>query len=479
MTEEMETPRIPVAVGVSFRAGGKVYHFAPNGVQVSPGDHVLARTERGVDIGEVAYLKYELTQEDAERPLKPLVRRATRDDIRREERLREREKEASAICEQRIAEHKLPMKLVDADYTFDGQRLVFYFSAEGRVDFRALVRDLAEALHCRIELRQIGVRDEAKMIGGLGPCGRPLCCAQWLRTFDPVGIRVAKDQGMPLNPAKISGICDRLMCCLKYEHEVYKELAARLPQTGDEVRSQGKVGRVREVQLLRERVTVDLMDSEGRETVQVDASELRRARGYWLLIASTKAKPFVPTAEAEAEPAPAPAPAAPPPPRGRQSSSSEEPKVIMREPRRGRDGQRAARPAPTETPVESPVPSQPSPEAPTEGAQEHKRPSRRSRRRTPRTEQPQEPTGAQTSPPAAPRPPREPRPRPASRPKAEPQPRTGEGPAQGETPAATESQAGAEGSGRRRQWRRRRPRRGPTSGGEQGGAGGGSEGGPS
>lgn len=471
MSEENPTPRTPVAVGVSFRAGGKVYHFAPNGVQVNPGDHVLARTERGVDIGEVVYLKYELTPEEAERPLKPLVRRATRDDIRREERLREREKEASAICEQRIAEHKLPMKLVDADYTFDGQRLVFYFSAEGRVDFRALVRDLAEILHCRIELRQIGVRDEAKMIGGLGPCGRPLCCAQWLRTFDPVGIRVAKDQGMPLNPSKISGICDRLMCCLKYEHEVYKELAARLPQVGDEVRSQGKVGRVREVQLLRERVTVEFVDAEGRETLQVDASDMRRARGYWLLIATTKAKPFVPTTEVEPEPTAPPEPQPPSPTRGPRPSpvSPEEPKVIMREPRRRRDTQRSQRSAQAEAPPEGEEPpSAAPPETPAESPPDRKRPPRRSRRRAPRGEQPQGSAGT-----LEPAPPAEREPRPAPQRKPRPEADTGkvsQSPADDKSAdaAPADSQTTPTERSRRQQWRRRRPRRGPSPGGDQG-----------
>jgi cell fate regulator YaaT (PSP1 superfamily) len=471
MKEDNQTPRTPVAVGVSFRAGGKVYHFAPNGVQVSPGDYVLARTERGVDIGEVVYLKYELSPEEAERPLKPLLRRATRDDIRREERLREREKEASAICEQRIAEHKLPMKLVDADYTFDGQRLVFYFSAEGRVDFRALVRDLAEILHCRIELRQIGVRDEAKMIGGLGPCGRPLCCAQWLRTFDPVGIRVAKDQGMPLNPSKISGICDRLMCCLKYEHEVYKELAARLPHVGDEVRSQGRVGRVRDVQLLRERVTVEFVDGESRETVQVDASDMRRARGYWLLITTTKAKPFVPTAEPEPQPASAPAPkprpAAPPP---------DEPRIIMREPRRSREAQPAQRPSADEAPAEAGAePAAAPPQMPAEGPGERKRPARRSRKRSARAEEMQGTGASQDG---------APRPRPV--PERKPQPdadteNSGQSTAGQEPPdaaAAASPPASAQGS-RRRQWRRRRPRRGAAPGEDQGDNRGGNEGGSS
>jgi cell fate regulator YaaT (PSP1 superfamily) len=292
--EGNDEARVPAAVGVSFKRGGKVYTFDANGVRVQPGDFVLARTERGVDIGEVLAVRTELTAEEQSKPLKPLVRRATRDDLRREERLREREKEAADLCEAKIREHKLPMKLVEADYTFDGQRLVFFFSSEGRVDFRNLVRDLAELFRCRIELRQIGVRDEAKMVGGLGPCGRPLCCAQWLRNFDPVGIKVAKDQGMPLNPAKISGICDRLMCCLKYEHAVYLELAARLPQVGDEVRCQGKIGRTRERVLLKEHVVVEFRETDTAEFVQVGADSLRRSKGYWTMLAGGPGQPAEP-----------------------------------------------------------------------------------------------------------------------------------------------------------------------------------------
>lgn len=495
MSENTEK-NLPVAVGVSFRTGGKVYHFAPNGVRVTPGDYVLAKTERGVDIGEVVYLKDELSAEDNERQLKPLVRRATRDDVLREERLREREKEATKICEAQIAEHKLPMKLIDADYAFDAQRITFFFSAEGRVDFRALVRDLAEALHCRIELRQIGVRDEAKMIGGLGPCGRPLCCAQWLRSFDPVGIKVAKDQGMPLNPAKISGICDRLMCCLRYEHEVYKELAARLPQVGDEVRGQGRVGRVRSVALLQEMVTVDFQDAESRQTVEVPAQDLRRSRGYWLQISAGKATPFSPPGAPAEEPEPTPA-------REPAPVSSEEPRVIMREPRRGRPTT-GSQPAPA--PVEAPAPA--GEEKAAEEAKPHKSHRSHRRRGKPRGEQ-QQAAEAQSQPseskpeqkaeakpegtPAAKaggssrRRSRRPGHRSTHRPegkgeakseaKAAPAPeKPSEGPApapSGEKQSSPAGEKQGSGSGRR-QWRRRRPRHGgsATSAGDGKGSGG-------
>jgi cell fate regulator YaaT (PSP1 superfamily) len=345
MRKRNPSPRLSAAVGVSFQNGGKVYFFEPNNIAVEPGEHVLAKTERGVDIGEVVLLKYKLDPKDDEKALKPLLRRATRDDLLREDILRRRARAALRTCEKKVEEHGLPMKLISADYTFDGQRLIFYFSSETRVDFRALVRDLAETFGCRIELRQIGVRDEAKMIGGLGPCGRPLCCAQWLRNFSPVGIRVAKDQGMSLNPAKISGVCDRLMCCLLYEHEVYTDLADRLPRVGDEVRGQGLVGKVRQVSLLRERVTISVDAEDTRETIEVPGADLRRSKGYWRLLGTQSVKNA---------PSDTPPPAAPPPaderppraqprpprrteraPRREETQATEQPATVtMREPRR-------------------------------------------------------------------------------------------------------------------------------------------------
>lgn len=320
----------PAAVGVSFQHGGKVYYFKPSGVTVQPGDHVLAKTERGIDIGEVVLLKRRLEPQPEDKPLKPLVRRATRDDLLREEILRRRARESLRACEGKVEAHNLPMKLISADYAFDGRRLTFFFSSETRVDFRALVKDLTDMFHCRIELRQIGVRDEAKMIGGLGPCGRPLCCAQWLRSFSPVGIRVAKDQGMSLNPAKISGVCDRLMCCLLYEHSVYTDLAERMPRHGDEVRGQGRTGKVTDVILLRERVRVVFMDGDPTDPVEIPASDLRRSKGYWRLVGTLPEKPT-----------PAGSSSAPPPAserasqRGSETSGQDSRRgVVMREPRR-------------------------------------------------------------------------------------------------------------------------------------------------
>jgi cell fate regulator YaaT (PSP1 superfamily) len=256
------TFREPAAIGVSFRRSGKVYYFSPNGLKVRQGDPVLTQTDKGVDIGEVVFVKYDVPDLDEAKELKPLLRKATAEDLEKEQQLQLKEREARKVCEQKIIEHDLPMKLIAADYTFDGQRLVFFFSSEGRVDFRNLVRDLAEIFHTRIELRQIGVRDQAKMVGGLGPCGRPLCCNAFLRNFDPVGIRVAKDQGLSLNPAKISGICDRLMCCLRYEHATYTELSRKLPKVGQLVSTTKGPGEVKSVLLMHERLTVQLPGGE-------------------------------------------------------------------------------------------------------------------------------------------------------------------------------------------------------------------------
>lgn len=262
MTEEYFGYNEPAAIGVSFRRSGRVYYFTANGLRVRQGDQVLAETDRGLDIGEVVFVKYEAPETEDGKPLKPLLRKATPEDLARERELQVKEREARKVCEEKVAAHNLPMRLIAADYTFDEQRLVFFFSAEGRVDFRALVRDLAETFRTRIELRQVGVRDQAKMVGGLGPCGRPLCCNTFLRNFDPVGIRVAKDQGLSLNPAKISGICDRLMCCLRFEHATYSELARKLPKAGQTVNTFKGQAVVKHVNLMHERIQVVHADGD-------------------------------------------------------------------------------------------------------------------------------------------------------------------------------------------------------------------------
>ncbi|MFO7947364.1 MAG: stage 0 sporulation family protein [Armatimonadota bacterium] len=248
----------PAAIGVAFRPSGKIYYFRPGRRRLEPGDHIIVETERGTDLGKVVSIEWDEPDFGGEEPMKPVIRKATSEDLAREKALREEEEQALQICEEKIADHGLPMKLIDADYTLDKNCLVFFFSADGRVDFRDLVRDLASIFKTRIELRQIGVRDEAKMVGGLGPCGRPLCCQTFLRDFEPVGIRIAKDQGLSLNPTKISGVCDRLMCCLRFEHEQYVKCRRGLPDVGKKVNTPHGSGEVVDVNVLRQEVVVQL-----------------------------------------------------------------------------------------------------------------------------------------------------------------------------------------------------------------------------
>ncbi len=246
-------------IGVSFRHNPKIYSFVATGIRLSIGDKVLVRTEKGVDLGEVMELRGRVDDERAAQ-LMPVVRKATAEDLEHIAEQQEREKQALEICAEAIEQHGLPMKLIDANLSFDNTRLVFFFSADGRVDFRELVRDLARAFRMRIELRQIGVRDEAKLLGGLGPCGRRLCCKTFMRDFEPVGIRMAKDQGLALNPAKISGLCDRLMCCLLFEHNTYCALRDDLPKRGERVMTDHGPGTVREIALIKEELTIALDD---------------------------------------------------------------------------------------------------------------------------------------------------------------------------------------------------------------------------
>jgi len=213
--------RVPV-VGVRFRKAGKIYHFKPGPLELQKGDDVIVETARGIEFGTVVMGPRLVHLQETVAPLREVIRKATPEDRARVEENRERARESFKICEQKIAEHGLPMKLIDVEFTFDVGKILFYFTAEGRVDFRELVKDLAAIFKTRIELRQIGVRDEAKLLGGLGPCGRELCCSTFLGDFEPVSIRMAKGQNLSLNPTKISGICGRLMCCLKYEDDVYR-----------------------------------------------------------------------------------------------------------------------------------------------------------------------------------------------------------------------------------------------------------------
>ncbi len=219
-------------IGVRFKDVGKVYYFDPDNTTLQEGDAVIVETARGVECGRVATANREIPDEDIVHPLKKLIRKATQEDLALVEENRKKEKEAFGICEKKILAHKLDMKLVDVEYTFDNSKILFYFTADGRVDFRALVKDLASVFRTRIELRQIGVRDEAKMLGGLGICGKPFCCSTFLGEFQPVSIRMAKEQGLSLSPVKISGTCGRLMCCLKYEQEAYTDLLKTTPKVG-------------------------------------------------------------------------------------------------------------------------------------------------------------------------------------------------------------------------------------------------------
>ncbi len=219
-------------IGVRFKEVGKIYYFDPKNTKINTGDRVIVETARGIECGVVALANKDVPEDEIVFPLKPLIRIATENDLNHIEENKRREKEAFKICEKKIAEHGLKMNLVDVEYTFDNNKILFYFTADGRVDFRALVKDLAGVFRTRIELRQIGVRDEAKMLGGLGVCGRPFCCHSFMGDFQPVSIKMAKEQGLSLSPVKISGTCGRLMCCLKYEQEAYSDLLKRTPKVG-------------------------------------------------------------------------------------------------------------------------------------------------------------------------------------------------------------------------------------------------------
>lgn len=230
---------MPIVVGVRFKQAGKIYYFDPGEIELTPGDQVIVETVRGIEHGQVMVGAKEVPAEEVTQPLKKVLRLATEEDRAQIEENRQREKRAFTIFQEKVAAHKLEMKLVDVEYTFDRSKIVFYFTADGRVDFRELVKDLAGVFRTRIELRQIQVRDEAKMLGGLGPCGRALCCATFLGDFEPVSIKMAKEQNLSLNPTKISGICGRLMCCLRYESEAYREAkqAAKKDQAAEKDRA--------------------------------------------------------------------------------------------------------------------------------------------------------------------------------------------------------------------------------------------------
>ena len=248
-------------IGVRFKDGGKLYYFNPNGVQVQAGQHVIIETSKGIEFGECALANTMIDEMELIAALRPMLRVATEEDYAQVKANQEKEKKAFQICQDKIAEHKLEMKLVEVKYSFDGSKILFFFTADGRVDFRHLVKDLASIFCTRIELRQIGVRDEAKIMGGLGICGRPFCCSQFLSDFQPVFIKMAKTQNISLNPTKISGVCGRLMCCLKYEQDAYEDLLKDTPKLESLVNTPDGVGVVNQIQLLREQVKV-VLDSD-------------------------------------------------------------------------------------------------------------------------------------------------------------------------------------------------------------------------
>ena len=256
-------------IGVRFRQAGKVYFFDPMNMKIEKGQHVIVETARGVEYGNVVLGIREVEDDKVVLPLKPVIRIAPAEDDKKEEANRKKEKEAYKICLEKIAKHKLEMKLIDVEYTFDNNKVLFYFTADGRIDFRELVKDLAAVFRTRIELRQIGVRDETKIRGGIGICGRVLCCQSYLSEFIPVSIKMAKEQNLSLNPAKISGMCGRLMCCLKNEQDTYEYLNSRLPDVGDKVSTKdGMTGEVYSVNVLRQKIKIIVTLENGEKDIK-------------------------------------------------------------------------------------------------------------------------------------------------------------------------------------------------------------------
>jgi len=248
--------------GIRFKRAGKVYHFDPGGLEVEAGTHVVVETARGLEFGTVISDVKEINEEDVVAPLKKIIRVADKKDIAQHEENENRKIKAMQLCQERVEKHGLVMKLIDVEYTFDNTKIIFYFTADGRVDFRALVKDLAGVFKMRIELRQIGVRDEAKMVGGIGNCGKGLCCHTWLPEFDPVSIKMAKVQNLSLNPTKISGICGRLMCCLKYENEVYNDLKRGMPDQGERITTPDGAAIVLDTNILENKIKARLVTEE-------------------------------------------------------------------------------------------------------------------------------------------------------------------------------------------------------------------------
>ncbi len=265
-----------IVIGVRFRNAGKIYYFDPQQLEIKRGQHVIVETARGVEYGDVVLGNKEVDDSKVIQPLKSVIRVATPEDDAKEAKNHEKEKDAFKICLEKIAKHGLEMKLIDAEYTFDNNKVLFYFTADGRIDFRELVKDLAAVFKTRIELRQIGVRDETKILGGIGICGRPLCCSTHLSEFIPVSIKMAKEQNLSLNPTKISGVCGRLMCCLKHEADTYEYLNSKLPDVGDFVKTfDGMKGEVASVNVLRQTVKLLVDINDEKELKEYKIEELK------------------------------------------------------------------------------------------------------------------------------------------------------------------------------------------------------------
>ena len=277
-------------VEIRFRKSGKLYYFDPAGLKLLSGDSIIVETARGVEIGEVVSANKQIDESKLVSPLKPVIRKATEKELKQAEANKLKEKEAYKICVEKIQKHNLDMKLTDVEYTFDQSKILFYFTSDGRVDFRELVKDLASVFKTRIELRQIGVRDEAKIIGGLGICGRKLCCASHLNGFEPVSIKMAKEQNLSLNPTKISGTCSRLMCCLKYEQDAYEDLLKTTPSVGSYVETPDGKGNVVEVNLLRGILKVSFKNGEDITYKQYNVSDIKTLRSAEVKISASEMK---------------------------------------------------------------------------------------------------------------------------------------------------------------------------------------------
>src|SRR5256714_10435780 len=267
---------VVVITGIRFRPAGRIYYFDPQGASYSTGQYVIVETSRGVEAGRVVIASKKLAERELSDPLKPVLRLANEDELRMMLSFKSKEKEALVQCAQQVQQHNLPMKLVETEYTFDGSRLTFYFTGEERVDFRALVRDLAATFRTRIELRQIGARDQAKLQGGIGPCGKTLCCSSWITDFGIVSIKMAKEQGLPLNPSKISGVCGRLMCCLSYENENYIQAKQSMPQVGAILNTPSGPGKGDSINVPQDSVEVML---ESGATIQLPVNQCSQSQG--------------------------------------------------------------------------------------------------------------------------------------------------------------------------------------------------------